>query len=466
MAFSTEDYEFLDEIGRGTFGSVMRARQKSLGRLVAIKSLMPHRTQNRRDILRFRQEAEAMAALSHDNIISVLDYAFADGTYYIVMEYVKGVALEEALERGLSRPASLLVVEKVVDALGCAHASGVIHRDIKPGNILLGMHGRVKLADFGLAAFRKDLSTSSSHAAVGTISYMAPEAIVDPATADARVDVFAVGCILYRIFSGGLPFDGSNIGEVSYKLLNESPRPLKTAKGSDGVLEELILRCLARDRDRRPGTGELHRALADRLGDRRRGAQEELSACVAGASPGGVPPAAGPGEPANNAVPARVRLSPSGRRLIAAACAVPAVSIGLYFFLGRTRRTAPLPRPESIGGSEAPAAFGRGAPPPAGRADPEPLTQSGTDLNVATLMIAGLQPSDSLFINGRRVVLPPDRRFLGFPLAPGTNRLELRREGGVTLKRTFRVRPLAVVSWNINEKGTTDDGGSSPRNRR
>jgi serine/threonine protein kinase len=153
MAFSLSDYQILEEIGRGGFATVYRARQKSLGKEVAIKCLAPLRQQNSEQIVRFRREAETMAALTHDNIIAIIDYAFFNGSYYIVMEYIQGMALNTAFEKGLPPTPALCVMEKIVSALKAAHERNIIHRDIKPANILIGRSGQIKLADFGLAMF-------------------------------------------------------------------------------------------------------------------------------------------------------------------------------------------------------------------------------------------------------------------------------------------------------------------------
>lgn len=280
MAFSLNDYQILSEIGQGGFASVYRAKQKSLSREVAIKRLSPSRTQNTAEILRFRREAEAMAALTHDNIISVFDYAFHDGSYYIVMEYINGLAFDTALDRGVSKECALFIIEKTAGALKVAHSQNIIHRDIKPANILLGRNGQVKLADFGLALFNSGIESFTSPGSVlGTISYMAPEALVSPKEVDNRVDVFSLGCIVYQVLAGKHPFAGSNFGEISYRILNEEPVPLPADKWL-GLLAELTMRCLQKDRGKRPAMPEVYDGLKAAMRGGYHEAQENLIAFV------------------------------------------------------------------------------------------------------------------------------------------------------------------------------------------
>jgi hypothetical protein len=198
-------------IGRGGMGAVYRARQRSLDRRVAIK-LLPFELGVREDFAeRFRREAEALARLNHPGIVAVHDFGQADdGHYFIVMEYVEGTDLAARLQESgpLAPEEALAVVRQVCDALEYAHARGVVHRDIKPGNILLDAEGRVKVTDFGLAQLAGDeprTALTVTGALLGTPEYVAPEQAQAGAVVDARADIFSVGVMLYELLTGQLP---------------------------------------------------------------------------------------------------------------------------------------------------------------------------------------------------------------------------------------------------------------------
>ena len=204
-------YEFQGLLGRGGMGAVYRARQKSLDRLVAIK-LLPFELGVREDFAeRFHREATALARLSHPHIVAVHDFGHADdGHYFMVMEYVDGTDLAARLRaRGpIPREEAVAVVRQVCDALECAHAQGVVHRDIKPGNILLDAAGRVKVTDFGIAQLAGDdprAALTATGVRLGTPEYVAPEQMQHGATVDQRADIFSVGVMLYELLTGQLP---------------------------------------------------------------------------------------------------------------------------------------------------------------------------------------------------------------------------------------------------------------------
>ncbi len=203
-------YEFQGLLGRGGMGAVYRARQKSLDRLVAIK-LLPFELGVREDFTeRFRREAAALARLSHPHIVAVHDFGQSDdGHFFMVMEYVGGTDLAARLRDGPLPPAEALeLVRQVCDALEYAHAHGVVHRDIKPGNILLDAAGRVKVTDFGIAQIAGDeprTALTVTGALLGTPEYVAPEQTQPAAVVDQRADIFSVGVMLYELLTGQLP---------------------------------------------------------------------------------------------------------------------------------------------------------------------------------------------------------------------------------------------------------------------
>ena len=203
-------YEIGEVLGRGGMGAVYRARQKSLDRPVAIK-LLPFDLGVQEDFAeRFRREATALARLSHPNIVGVHDFGQADdGHYFMVMEYVDGVDLAALMRAGPLPPdEALSIVRQVCDALEFAHSRGVVHRDIKPGNILLDATGGVKVADFGIAQLMGDeprTALTVTGALLGTPEYVAPEQMQPAAHVDHRADIFSVGVMLYELLTGQLP---------------------------------------------------------------------------------------------------------------------------------------------------------------------------------------------------------------------------------------------------------------------
>ncbi|MBD3318232.1 MAG: protein kinase [Chitinivibrionales bacterium] len=456
MAFSLHDYEILDTIGGGAFGVVYRARQKSLGRIVAIKSLAPQRAQDKKEIVRFRREAQAMAALAHDSIITVYDYAYQAGSYYIVMDYVEGCTFEDALNRHIEIGPAVQVLRRIADGLACAHARNIIHRDIKPSNILLDTNGRVKLADFGLAAFQQALTSQSMSSAVGTLCYMAPEAMVNPAEIDSRADIFSVGCVLFQAVSGRLPFPGETIAEVSYRVVNEDTPALDPPENM-APLADVTLGCLHKDRDKRPSAKELAHELTQISHKLFPGAADRLTEFI---RCGGPRPAA--------AKVAYTTRPPLPRSKFRRRVAVRATMAGLAaaFVVGvitlrRSRRDAELLLPNMSPEREAltiePTPDQKAAPQtaPNNNDGPGPLTSLSGDERAATLIVTGLTAGDTIEVNGHVVYVSSKAGSLGLPLGVGVNRLEVR---GIRkkrrLSRSITASALEVVTWNLNERDT------------
>ncbi len=202
--------EILELIGQGGMGAVYKARQTKLDRLVAVKILPAEWGNDAAFAERFNREARALARLSHSQIVTIHDFGESGGLFYLVMEYVDGCNLRQLLRGGPLQPElALSIVPQICAALQYAHGEGVVHRDIKPENILLDNKGQVKIADFGLAKLTRksaaEFTLTGSRQVMGTIDYMAPEQRTSPQDVDHRVDIYAVGVMLYEMLTGELP---------------------------------------------------------------------------------------------------------------------------------------------------------------------------------------------------------------------------------------------------------------------
>jgi serine/threonine-protein kinase len=203
-----EDYEILDIIGQGGIAQIYKARQKSLGRLVAIKILFPELTHDPEIVRRFDREAITIAALNHPNIVHVIDKGNAGGRYYFVMEYVDGSSFKEIIyDHKYPIRDKLEIIVTILKGLHYAHKNGVIHRDIKPANILIDRNGNALLADFGIAQIlnANDPENTKLDVVMGTMAYMSPEQRESSALVDLTTDIFAVGVMIYEILTGKRP---------------------------------------------------------------------------------------------------------------------------------------------------------------------------------------------------------------------------------------------------------------------
>lgn len=264
-------YELERKIGEGGMGTVYLGRHALLRRPTAIKLLPPERA-GEVSIARFEREVRHTAALTHPNTVAIYDYGrTGEGVFYYAMEYLDGVDLQKLVERhGPLEPARAMhVLLQICASLAEAHGTGLIHRDVKPANVLLcergGVHDVVKVLDFGLV---KDLRGNACdmtgvHTVLGTPAYLAPEAVLSAHAADARTDVYSVGALAYFLLSGEPVFGGSSIVEVIARHLTETPAPLAGPGGTTipPALEALIMRCLAKDPNERPRDAGALRAL-------------------------------------------------------------------------------------------------------------------------------------------------------------------------------------------------------------
>src|SRR5262249_50583913 len=250
------DYQLMEEIGCGGQGVVYRARQKSLNRIVALKVIGLGRWATRAHIKRFRFEAEAAASLDHPCIVPIHEIGESDGSCYFSMQLVEGRRLDEVTKREPipNRRAAELIV-KLARTISYAHKRGILHRDIKPGNILIDADGVPHLTDFGLARLveRESTITGTMAEALGTPSYMAPEqAAGDAAQLTQATDVYGLGAVFYHLLTGHPPFAGGTIYEVVRLVLETQPRqPRLWNSKVDRDLSTICLKCLEKDPERR-----------------------------------------------------------------------------------------------------------------------------------------------------------------------------------------------------------------------
>ena len=249
------DYELKEEIGRGAQGVVYRARQKSLNRTVALKIVALGHWASTTHLKRFRLEAEAAAGLNHPSIVPIHEIGERDGCCYFSMNFVDGKALDEVAKREpMSTRAAAQLVAKLARTVNYAHERGILHRDIKPGNILLDGEGEPHLTDFGLARLVAAESTvTRTTEALGTPSYMAPEqARGDNATLTRAADIYSLGAVLYQLLTNRPPFLGATTYETVRLLLETEPRPPRLLNSKvDRDLSTICLKCLEKDPQRR-----------------------------------------------------------------------------------------------------------------------------------------------------------------------------------------------------------------------
>jgi serine/threonine-protein kinase len=280
-------YRIVRKLGAGGMATVYLAQDQELGRSVAIK-ILNERHANEQFVERFRQEAKNAASLSHPNIVSIYDRGEAEGTYYIAMEYLDGHNLKELiLEKGPSPiPVAIDYARQILSALKFAHRHGIVHRDIKPHNVVVDPDGQLKVTDFGIARAGASQMTEVG-SIIGTAQYLSPEqargAPVDPTS-----DLYSLGIVLYELLTGTVPFNGETPVEIAMKHLQATPEP-PSAKRPDvpPELDQIVLRALAKNpRDRFQSAEEMDSELA-RVGRGlgvSRQTEEAATAVLAGAA--------------------------------------------------------------------------------------------------------------------------------------------------------------------------------------
>jgi serine/threonine protein kinase len=256
-------YRILERIGQGGLGAVYKALDTRLRRLVAVK--VHHFSDNTETKHLFSREAETLVRLKHPNIVQICDAGENEAVGYLVFEYIEGRTLSQILKDGrpLGRDYALEIMRSVGAGLAHAHRQGVIHRDVKPGNILISNDGRVLLADFGLAIAPGAPTINQTGRVAGTLSYMSPEQIVGRAV-DTRSDIFSLGIVFYELLTGQKPFSGESVGKLFSNVLNEEPVPPQYLDSTvSSSINEIVLESLAKDPSRRfQSADDFLRALA------------------------------------------------------------------------------------------------------------------------------------------------------------------------------------------------------------
>ena len=346
-------YKVVRKLGAGGMANVYLAEDQELGRRVAIKMLDDRHSQDEQFVERFRREAKNAAGLSHPNIVSIYDRGEAEGTYYIAMEYLEGRTLKELLvARGPTPvPVAIDYARQILGGVGFAHRNGIVHRDIKPHNIIVAPDGRLKVTDFGIARSGTSQMTEAG-SIIGTAQYLSPEqakgAPVTPAA-----DIYSVGIVLYEMLTGAVPFTGDTPLEIAMKHLSAIPvPPSKSRPEIPHELDSIVLRALAKDpADRYQSADEMDAdlvratsglAVAPETEEAATqvlrgagaatlsGAQTEVVRHPGGAPPGGPPPYGQP--PGYYEYDEPVRRRSFWPWLLAAALITAAVAAGWYVY--------------------------------------------------------------------------------------------------------------------------------------
>lgn len=241
-------FEILEKLGQGGMGTVYKARDAGIGRIVALKTLNPDLLSDPKLLDRFAKEARAAGGLEHPNVVTIFEFDTGEtsGQPFIAMQFIEGESLQKIIDRRapMHLARKLQIISQFCKGLDYAHRHNLVHRDVKPANILVNNEGKVKVVDFGIVHMESTTMKTQTGVFMGTIQYASPEQ-VNGQHVDARSDIFSVGIVIYEFLAYRKPFDGNAIGAVINQILNKEPPPLSEA--ADGIppeLESIVNRCL------------------------------------------------------------------------------------------------------------------------------------------------------------------------------------------------------------------------------
>jgi serine/threonine-protein kinase len=248
-------YEIISELGQGAMGVVYKATDPLIDRIVAIKTINLGLALDEKDEYegRFYQEAKAAGRLSHPNIVTIFDLGKSEDVAYIAMEFLQGKELREILDDAEAMPVGRIldIVSQVALGLAYAHEHGIVHRDVKPSNIMVSSEGHVKITDFGIARMESASVRTQTGMVLGSPKYMSPEQVLGKLI-DQRSDIFSLGVVLYEILAGRPPFSGENVNAIMYQILNNIPPPPGSVNSNvPDMLNFIVAKALAKGQDDR-----------------------------------------------------------------------------------------------------------------------------------------------------------------------------------------------------------------------
>ena len=238
-------YEITELIGQGGMANVYKATDVLDNRIVAVKILKREFSESDEFLRRFRNESKAIAVLSHPNIVKIYDMGFSEKLQYIVMEYIDGITLKEYIdsERVLNWKDAVHFIIQILRALQHAHNRGIVHRDIKPQNIMLLTDGTIKVMDFGIAKFAREESMTATDQAIGTVHYISPEQARGDVT-DEKSDIYSLGITLFEMLTGRVPFNGETTVAIAIKHIQEElPSPREFVSEIPVRVEQIVFKC-------------------------------------------------------------------------------------------------------------------------------------------------------------------------------------------------------------------------------